>query len=222
MSQWITLETTEGPVQAWQAIPLQPAHGAVIVVQEIFGANAHVRDVANRLAQAGFVALAPAMFDPMQPGADLPYTDEGMARGRECAAQLGFDGALAITRAASRRLRESGHAVAAMGFCWGGSVAYLANTRLGMPAVSWYGARTVPFLHEPLQAPMQFHFGEDDPLIPGDAIEAHRRAHPDADIHVYAGAGHAFNRDVDPHHYAAEAAALAWRRSIGFLRDALG
>ena len=155
MPQWITRDSPHGPVQAWQAIPMQPARGAVLVVQEIFGANAHVRDVANRLADAGYLALAPAMFDPVHADADLPYTDDALARGREYASALGFDAAVAILAACALPLRDAGHAVAAIGFCWGGSVAYLANTRLGLPASSWYGARTVPFLHEPLQAPMQ-------------------------------------------------------------------
>lgn len=217
MSRWTTLHTRDHAVQAWQAIPLAPPRGAVIVVQEIFGANAHIREVANRLAQAGFVALAPAMFDPVEPGCELPYTDEGMARGRALATELGFDGAIEVLRAASRHLREAGHTVAALGFCWGGSIAYLANTRLGMPAVSYYGARTVPFLHETLQAPMLFHFGADDPLIPPEDVERHRHAQPQAAIHVYPGAGHAFNRDVDPHHHQPQAAALAWQRTLDFL-----
>ena len=217
MGRWITLETAHGPVQAWHVAPSHTPRGAVIVVQEIFGANAHIRTVAERLAEAGFVALAPAMFDPVEAGVDLPYDRGGTSRGKSLAAQLGFDAALDIVGVASRRLREAGHQVGIVGFCWGGSVAYLANTRLGLPAVSYYGARTVPFLAEPLQAPMMFHFGEDDESIPPEDVQQHRIAKPEADIHVYAGAGHAFNRDVSPRHFAPGAAALAWTRTLDFL-----
>ncbi len=216
MGRWITLDTPHGPVQAWHVAPEQPAHGAVIVVQEIYGANAHIRTVAERLAEAGHVALAPAMFDPVEAGVELPYDHDGTSRGKRLAAQLGFDAALDIIGVASRRLREAGHRVGIVGFCWGGSVAYLANTRLGLPAVSYYGARTVPFLAEPLQAPMMFHFGEDDESIPPEDVQKHRIAKPEAGIHVYAGAGHAFNRDVSPRHFASESAAFAWTRTLDF------
>ncbi len=221
MAHWIQLHTPHGDVAAWHVAPAREPLGAVIVVQEIFGANAHVRDVARRLADAGFLALAPAMFDPVEAGVELDYDKAGMARGRALAGELGFEAAVEILRSAAQWLREAGHENAVIGFCWGGSVALLANTRLGLPAVSYYGARSVPFLHEPLQAPMLFHFGAEDASIPREDIERHRQAYPEAEIHVYEGAGHAFNRDIDPSHHAPEAAAVAWQRSLDFLGDAL-
>ena len=101
---------------------------------------------------------------------------------------------------------------AVVGFCWGGSVAYLANARLGLPAVSYYGARTVPFLGEPLRAPMQFHFGARDHSIPQADIEAHRRARPDAELHVY-DAGHGFAR-TGSGDYDAASDKLAFERTL--------
>ena len=102
------------------------------------------------------------------------------------------------------------------GYCWGGTVALLAAQRLGLPAVSYYGARNVAFLGEPLKAPAMFHFGGKDGSIPPEAIAKHRAAWPDAPLHVYENAGHAFNRDVDPAHYDAAAAKLAWQRTLAF------
>lgn len=221
MGNWISLPTSHGPVRAWHAAPDMPARDAVIVVQEIFGANAHVRAVAERLAAAGYVVLAPAMFDPVEADVELDYDDAGMARGRELAAALGFDAAVDILGAAQRWLVEAGQRVAVLGFCWGGSVALLGNTRLGLPAIAYYGARSIPFLGEPLRVPMLFHFGADDALIPPEDIQRHRAAWPQAEIHVYQGAGHAFNRDIDPRHFHEEAATLAWRRSLDFLHRTL-
>lgn len=220
MSQWIEIETPHGPVRAWRVDPGLPAHGAVVVLQEIFGVNDHIRQVAQRFAAAGFVALAPSLYDPVEAGVELGYDDAGVARGRQLREQLGFDRATDIVRACAQLLRREAYAVGTVGFCWGGSVAFLANTRLGLPAVSYYGARTVPFLTEPAKAPMLFHFGErDDTVSPAD-IALHRRHQPKAGVHVYP-AGHGFNRDVDRRVYDAASASLAWERTVAFLQDAL-
>lgn len=215
MGRDIALETPRGRIGAWRADPMQAPFGALVVLQEIFGLNDHIRAVTDRFAANGYVALAPALFDPVQPGIELGYDSEALAKGRELAAALGFERAIEIAGAAARRLQDEGHRVGVVGYCWGGSVAYLANTRLGLPAVSYYGARTVPFLDEPLRAPMLFHYGETDASIPADDIALHRRTHPDATHHLYP-TGHAFNRDIDPAHYHADSASLALRRTLDF------
>ena len=216
-----------GGVGGWLARPEAAPLGGLVVVQEIFGVNAHIRAVTERYARDGLLALAPALFDPVERDAELAYDEAGFKSGRALASALGFDRAVAIVEAAAAQLRTllseeaSGHrtGVGVVGFCWGGSVAYLANTRLGLPAVSYYGARTVPFLGEPLKAPMLFHFGVRDQSIPEADIDAHRRAQPDAGLHVY-DAGHGFNRDVDPRHYDEASARLAHRRTLDFLQRA--
>jgi carboxymethylenebutenolidase len=219
MGEWITLTTPEGAVRAWLARPERPPHGAVVVVQEIFGVNPHIRAVTERFAAAGFTAMAPALFDPVRPDTQLRYDESGVAQGRDYAAQLGFERALKIVGAAARWLRESGHRVGAAGFCWGGTVAMLANTRLHLPSVTYYGGRSVPFLGEPALAPMLFHFGEHDRLIPPEDIHKHRLHHPEATIHIYP-AGHGFNCD-EREDYDAECAALAWSRTIEFFEEHL-
>lgn len=222
MGRAIAITTRHGTIDAWRADPLDGAQrGALVVVQEIFGVNEHIRAVVERYAAEGYVAVAPDMFAPVQPHVELGYGEDGFARGRELAAALGFERAVDIVAGAAAMLREEGHATAVIGFCWGGSVAYLANTRLGLPAVSYYGARTVPFLDEPLRAPMLFHFGGDDGSIPPADVQAHRERQPDATVHVYEGAGHAFNRDVDPRHHHPASASLAHRRTLKFLEVAL-
>ena len=219
MGEWIPLTTPAGPVRAWLARTEQPPKGAVVVVQEIFGVNPHIRSVTDRFAKAGFTAMAPAVFDVVRPDVELGYDEGGVAVGRELTAELGIDRALQIVSASARWLRESGHRVGAVGFCWGGTVAMLANTRQHMPSVTYYGGRSVPFLNEPAQAPMLFHFGEHDPIIPPDDVQKHRLHHPDARIHVY-DAGHGFNCEAR-RDYDADAATLAWSRTLDFLTEHL-
>jgi len=219
MGEWLPLETAAGPVRAWFARPDAPARGAVVVLQEIFGVNPHVRAVADGFAKDGFVAMAPALFDPVQPGAELGYDDAGLTRGRELVAELGSDRALQVVSAAARWLREANHHPGVVGYCWGGSMAFLANTRLGLPAVSYYGARTMPFIDEPARAPLLFHFGGRDATTPPEDIRRHREAQPDAAVFVYPDAGHAFNRDVDPSHFHRASATLARQRTLDFLRE---
>lgn len=219
MNEWTDLETPQGPVRAWRSEPADPSHGAVIVVQEIFGVNAHIREVTERFADAGFVALAPALFDPVERDVELVYDAAGIARGMALTRKLGIGRAMEVVGAAAGQLQHEGLRTGAVGFCWGGTIAMLANTRLGLPAVSYYGGRNVAFLDEPLRAPMMFHFGDRDRSISSADVESHRQKHHAATVHVYA-AGHGFNcnprDDYDP-----DSADLAWERSIEFLEENL-
>lgn len=221
MSRWTDLNTPHGPVRAWRADPTVPSARAVVVLQEIFGVNAHIRAVTERLAAAGYVALAPSLYDPIEAGVELEYSERDTQRGAELRTRLGFDRAIDIVGAAAEELQAEGLRTGVVGFCWGGSVAFLANTRLGLPSVTYYGARSVPFLDEPARAPMLFHFGARDASIPPADIELHRARQPHAQVHVYEDADHAFNRDVDNTHYHAPSASLAWQRTLDFLGENL-
>lgn len=194
MGHPVSLETPTGRIGGWRADPPIPAKGVLIVIQEIFGVNPHIRRVVDRFAAHGFVAVAPAFFDHIDYHLELDYDDAGVARGRELVAQLGFDKVIDDVREVAEQLQHEGR-VGAVGYCWGGTAAFLANTRLGLPAVSYYGGRTVPFLRERLQAPMLFHFGERDPIIPPEHVAEHREHHPEAHYHVWP-AGHGFNCDA--------------------------
>ncbi len=221
MGEKIELEFPGHRIGAWLARPAQTPRAGLVLIQEIFGLNAHIRSVAERLATHGFQVVAPALFDAVEAGVELDYDPHGYARGRELATALGFERALAGVEAATGLLRRelgAGAGVAATGYCWGGSVAFLANTRLGLPAVSYYGARTVPFLHERLRAPMLFHFGQRDPWISAADIEATRKAQPDAQVHVWP-AGHGFNCEMRED-YDADCAATALEVTLAFLAEA--
>ena len=206
-------------IGAWRADPAVAPRGGVVVVQEVFGVNAHVRGVAERFAAAGYVAIAPAMFDFAESGVELGYDENGVTRGRTLAAEVGFERAVSAVASAAQAINSAG-TIGVVGYCWGGTVAFLACTRLGLPAVNYYGARSVPFLHETPRAALLCHFGERDPLIPAETVQAHRAALNTAQIHVYP-AGHAFNREVDPHHYDASSSQLAFERTLAFFAQHL-
>lgn len=220
MGEWIGLDTPHGTVGAWRERPATASRGAVVVLQEIFGVNAHIRAMTGRFAAAGFDAVAPSLCDPVAPAVELAYDEAGIARGRELVTALGFERAVDIVAVAAESVRSAGTRVGAVGFCWGGSVAFLANTRLALPSVTYYGARSMPFIDEPARAPMLFHFGEFDPTIPPADIERHRSAQPEAQIHVYPSK-HGFNRDVGGDVHEPGSAALAWRRTMAFFGEHL-
>jgi carboxymethylenebutenolidase len=194
--------------------------GGIVVVQEIFGVNAHVRSVTDRFAALGYTAIAPAFFDHVEAGVELGYGENDFKRGRALVAEIGFDAALEDVASAAESIASAGR-TGVVGYCWGGTVALLSATRLGLPAVSYYGARNVAFLGEKPRAPVQFHFGENDAGIPPEAVQKHREAYPDLEVYTYP-TGHAFNRDVDPSHYDAASAKLALERALAFFATNLG
>ena len=201
-------------IGAYLAKPSGTSNGGIVVVQEIFGVNAHVRAVADGFATLGYTAIAPAFFDHVETGVELGYGDDGFKRGRALVAQIGFERAIEDVASAAESIKSAGR-IGVVGYCWGGTVALLAATRLALPAVSYYGARNVAFLGEKPQAPVQFHFGERDASIPPEAVQKHRETYPDMEVFTYP-AGHAFNRDVDPGHYDAPSARLALDRTLAF------
>jgi carboxymethylenebutenolidase len=201
-------------IGAYQARPQTRALGGIVVVQEIFGVNAHIRSVVDKFAAAGWAAIAPALFDHLETGIELNYDDAGVAKGRGLVAELGFERAVDDVAAAAEAIRYCGK-IGVVGFCWGGTVAFLAATRLGLPAVSYYGGRSVPFLKEKPRAPLLMHFGERDPIIPAEDVAKHRAALPNAEMHIYP-AGHGFNCDARAD-FDRASSDLAWQRTLDFL-----
>ncbi|MEO7013926.1 MAG: dienelactone hydrolase family protein [Dokdonella sp.] len=206
-------------IGAYRAHPVGPSKGGIVVIQEIFGVNAHIRDVVDRFAEAGYVAIAPAFFDHVESDVELDYDKTGIARGVTLVAELDIDQVMADVGSAADSISSAGK-IGVVGYCWGGTIAMLAASRLGLPGVSYYGARNVAWLHETFRAPLQFHFGSKDKSIPKEAIERHRQCLPDAEIFVYP-AGHGFN--CDPRHdFDPQSAALARERTMAFFAKHLG
>lgn len=214
MGKHISLNTTRTQcIGAYLAEPAGKSKGGIVVIQEIFGVTKHIQRVANRFAEAGYTAIAPAFFDHLETGVELSYDTAGMEEGKKLVAELGLDRAVEDVASAAEAIASAGK-IGTVGYCWGGTVALLSALRLGLPSVSYYGARNVPFLGETPKAPVMFHFGEKDKSIPPEAVEKHRQMLPQMDVFTYP-ADHAFNRD-EGDHYDPASAKLALERTLGF------
>jgi carboxymethylenebutenolidase len=222
-SQLIKLTASDShSFDAYVARTKELPKAAVVIVQEIFGVNAHIRSIVDDYASEGFLAIAPALFDRAQRNVELGYDEQGRQRGRELAQQVGMDAPLLdIATCIEYCAREvAPTAVGVVGFCWGGTLAWLAATRLKANAVVGYYAGGIGrYAKEMPQAPVIFHFGEKDKHIGSDQIDAVRSGHPEVAIYMY-DADHGFNRDVGDT-YDPEAAATAKMRTLDFLRSKL-
>lgn len=220
MGQAITLTAEDGQkIGAYRADPAGTPRGGIVVIQEIFGVNGHVRSVCDGYAEKGYAAIAPALFDRAKPDVELAYNPDDAAIGFELRAAVGWDDPLKDIAAAAQELKGAGK-VGAVGYCWGGSLAWLSNTRLGLPAVGYYGGQISQFMDEKPKSPMMLHFGETDAHIPMADVEKIHAAHPDVPLFTYP-AGHGFNCDLRPDFHA-ESAATALERSLGFFAEQIG
>jgi carboxymethylenebutenolidase len=217
MGNMITLKAKDGhELDAYVAEPKGKRKGGVVVVQEIFGVTDHIKRVADQYAAEGYKAVAPAMFDRIEPGITLPYSEvqQGIAYMRE----LKWPNTLADLDAAANAVRGAGSA-SVVGFCWGGTVAHVAASELDLDAaVSYYGGGVARMLDKTPACPIMYHFGDQDGSIPMADIEKIEQRYPDATFHVYKGAGHGFNCD-ERDSYSAKDARAAFERSIAFLRE---
>ena len=192
------------------------AGASIVIVQEIFGVNPHIRSVVDRYASLGYRAIAPALFDRVESGVELDYDEVGIARGREIATQIAFEPALRDVAAAVTHVADTGP-VAVIGYCFGGSVAWLSAADLPIAAaVGYYGGQIHGLVDREPKVPIMLHFGELDHAIPLDQVEAIAAAHPSVPIHVYEGAQHGFSCDARASHHPISAA-IAFGRTVDFL-----
>ena len=222
MGRWIELTVADGTtVSAWRAEPKGAPRGGLVVVQEIFGVNSHIRGVCEGYAAEGYVAIAPALFDRIEPRVDLGYLPDDVARGRELKAQASLDSALADVEAARAAVASAGK-VGVVGYCWGGYVAWMSASRLAgfACAVPYYGGGMLEAAAERPRCPVLAHFGEMDPMIPVDGVRRFAAAHPESQVLIYP-ANHGFNCDQRAS-FDAPSAKLARERTLAFLRTHVG
>ncbi len=229
MSAYVELKAADGFVSpAYLAEPEGTPHGAVVLLQEIFGVNSHIRELADAYAAAGYVALAPSLFHRVQAGVELGYTDADMQAGFALKLQvdaLPAPGVMADIQAAIDTLRlAAGVKVGIVGYCWGGLLAWRSACQLqGLSAaVPYYGGGMTVGADAALQpqCPVLAHFAEQDNWIPLDTVQAFKARHPEVQVHTYA-AHHGFNCDQRGAHDA-PSAELALERTVAFLVQHLG
>jgi len=202
---------------AYRADPAGAPKGGIVVIQEIFGVNHHIRAVCDNFAKEGYVAVAPALFDRTQRDYETGYTPPEIEKSRAFVAKPDWDAMMRDTDAAIKELKSAGP-IGIVGFCMGGTIAFLAATRLsGLSAsVPYYGGRLVAFADEKPKCPVQMHFGEKDQSIPLTDVETIKQKRADCEIYVYKDAGHGFHCDERGSFHTASRD-LAWERTLAFL-----
>jgi carboxymethylenebutenolidase len=217
VGQDIKLTASDGfELGAYRADPTVAPKGALVVIQEIFGVNHHIRNVCDRLAAAGYVAIAPAIFDRVEPNFTSGYSPDEIGVARKFVANPDWPAMLRDTQAAIDAVKDAGP-VGIIGFCLGGSIAYAAATKLtGLKAaVGYYGGAVVRFAEDKPTVPTQLHFGEKDAGIPLTDVETIKAKRPDVEIFVYPGAQHGFGCD-ERGSYSEPDYELAQRRTLDF------
>jgi carboxymethylenebutenolidase len=224
MGQWTQLTAADGfRLAAYRADPTGQGkpRGGLVVAQEIFGVNSHIRSVCDGFAADGYVAIAPALFDRYERGVDIGYTPEDIAHGRELKAKAAADVALSDVAAARNAVAATGR-VGIVGYCWGGFIAWMSAARLtGFAcAIPYYGGGMLEAGSEQSKCPVMAHFGERDAAIPVAGARQLAAAHPEGQFFFY-DAEHGFNCDQRKS-YNVAAARLARERSLAFLRENIG
>jgi carboxymethylenebutenolidase len=221
MGNTINLKAADGfTLSAYTAGPAGATKG-IVVIQEIFGVNHHMRDMADRFAAEGYAVCAPAIFDRAERGVELGYTPDDIAKGRDYRMKLDDAKVMADVEAAANHL--AGKKLGIVGYCFGGTVAWWGATRTNKFAASscWYGGGIAGTKDERPNCPVQMHFGEKDASIPMTDVEAVRAAQPKAESHVYMGAQHGFGCD-ERASFSKPDYELAQQRTLAFFSKLLG
>jgi carboxymethylenebutenolidase len=217
MSSTVKLRAGDGhELDAYVAQPDGTPWGGLVVLQEIFGVNQHIRSVADRFAQEGFYSVAPALFDRAERNLELRDDNEGMQKGIGIARQLSIDDAVKdVDAALTYAGKATGKPAGVVGYCYGGTLAWLSATRLAPAAtVGYYGGQIAMFNGEQPRVPVMLHFGTQDTHIPQSDVAKVQQAHPEVEIYWY-DAGHAFNNDTRAS-YKEKAAQEAMARTLAF------
>jgi carboxymethylenebutenolidase len=223
MGEDIRLKSAAGEIGAYLAKPAGTPKGGIVVVQEIFGVNQHIRKVTDFFANQGYLALAPRFFDHIKPGIELGYTPDTIAEGRGYVMTPGFtDKAVQDVDAAMQELKKRGaKKVGVTGYCWGGTISWLAATRLKPDAVSgYYGGGIHGARSEKPTVPTQLHFGDKDMHIPMTHVNELRQLHPNVQIFDYP-ADHGFHCD-ERGSWDAAASKQAMARTLEFFGKHIG
>ncbi|MBV8429480.1 MAG: dienelactone hydrolase family protein [Hyphomicrobiales bacterium] len=221
MGETLKLTAKDGAtISAYKASPSGKPKGAMVVLQEIFGVNHHIRSVTDRYAAQGYVSVAPALFDRVGKGIELAYTQDDVTKGADIRSKTKLDATLADIEAAVKAVASAGP-VGVVGYCWGGTLAYASACRLSgiKAAVGYYGGGIAAMLDEKPKVPVMLHFGEKDKHISMDDVNKIKKAFPSMPVYVY-DADHGFNCDERGSHDK-PSADLALKRTLAFFDEHL-
>lgn len=213
---YMTLRAEDGHVFDAYVTGEETARAGIVLIQEIFGVNSHIRDVADFFAAQGYRVIAPALFDRVQAKVELGYAREDIQKGLELRSEISQEQVMMDIAAAVQALEKQSSA-GVVGYCWGGTLAWLAACEIaGVNAAScWYGGGLAQVANEQTAVPVQMHFGELDKSIPLSDVEIIRQAQPDAEMFVYPGVDHGFGCDQRGS-YNQAATELARQRTLSF------
>jgi carboxymethylenebutenolidase len=222
MGELVELTASDGHTfSAYKAEPSGTPKGGVVVIQEIFGVNEHIRDVTDGFAAEGYLAIAPALFDRAERGVELGYGPDDRDKGMATRAGVEWDDAVKDTIAARAAVASAGK-VGIVGYCYGGTISWLGACKGGFDAASgYYGGGIHQNLDLDAECPVELHFGGEDQGIPMENVDMIRAAKPDVDIYVYEGAGHGFICDPRPSFHP-EATKVAKARTLDFFAKHIG
>ena len=223
MGKMIELTASDGhKLAAYRAEPSGKPRGGIVVIQEIFGVNSHIKSVADGYAADGYLAIAPAMYDRVKRGYETGYSQDEIQAGLKIMQGLDWADTMKDVEAAVKAASSAGK-VGIVGYCWGGTVAWVAAARMpGLAAAApYYGGGMPNFKDEKPRIPVMANFGENDQSPTPEQAKEILAKHPEVQGHFYAGAGHGFNCDQRGS-YNAEASKLARQRTLEFFRKHVG
>ncbi len=218
MGTWSDITAADGhTLSAWQAEPVGTPKGGLVIAQEMYGVNSYLCGVVDDYAAKGYLAIAPRLYDRLEPGLTIEYDDEGNARAKELYRNYDWSKAICDLEAARDAVAHAGK-VAILGFCFGGSLAWLAACRSDFTcAVSYYGGEMTRYLDEDGHCPVECHVGALDTALSPEKIALFSARYPEIPFHIYPGAVHGFdNEKRGPRHHP-EATRAARARALDFL-----
>ncbi|MGB0632227.1 MAG: dienelactone hydrolase family protein [Alphaproteobacteria bacterium] len=226
MGQYIDLQSPDGhSFSCYMASPAEEPRGGIVVGMEMYGVNGYLRSVCDDFSEAGYVAVAPALFDRFSPGITHAYDDQGSAAGKDLSARTDHSHTMTDVSTAAQHLRglHAGLKVAIMGFCFGGTVTWLAACRESFDAaVAYYGSDMCDYPDEEPNCPVICHVGDLDTAVPPSDVAAFQARRPEPHWYIYKGAPHGFDNATRPARYHDAAAMLARERTLTFLAEHIG
>lgn len=223
MGEDIRLTASDGHMfGAYLAVPEGTPRGGLVVGMEMYGVNGYLKSVCDDFAAEGYLSIAPLLFDRFEPNLTNPYNDEGSKRGKDLSAIIDHNQTMLDVTAAIDHVRPAGK-VAIMGFCFGGTVTWLAACRCNLDAaIAYYGSNMCDYPDEEPKCPLICHVGDLDTAVPPADVADFQARHPEVHWNVYPGAQHGFDNSTRPVRYHAAVTEEARKRSIAFLRDKIG